>query len=86
LLGDFNIKVCGEDVFKPTGDKSLQKISYNNGVGAVNFVTSKNLIVKRAMFPHLNIHKFTRTSDGETQTQIDRRRHSSVPDFKSFGI
>jgi hypothetical protein len=37
------------------------------------------------MFPHCNIHKYTWTSDGWTQNQIDhilldRRRHSSVPD------
>jgi hypothetical protein len=41
------------------------------------------------MFPHHNIHKFTWTSDGKTHNQIghiliDRRRHSSVLDVRSF--
>jgi hypothetical protein len=43
LLGDFNAKVGEEDIFKPTiRNESLQEIS-NNGVGVVNFVTSKNV-------------------------------------------
>jgi hypothetical protein len=29
----------------------------DNGVRRVNFATSKNLVVKRTMFPHQNIHK-----------------------------
>jgi hypothetical protein len=33
LLGDFNVKVGNEDIFKPTiGNASLHKISNNNGV------------------------------------------------------
>jgi hypothetical protein len=42
------------------------------------------------MFPHCKIHKFTLTSpDGKTHNQtdqilIDRRRHSSVLDVRSF--
>jgi hypothetical protein len=51
---------------------------------------SKNLIVKSTTFPHHNIHKFTWTSpDGKTHNQIghiliDRRRHSSILDVRSF--
>jgi hypothetical protein len=60
LLGDFNAKVDKEDIFKPTiGNGSLQEISNNDGVRVVNFCTSKNLIVKNAMFPYCNIHKYT---------------------------
>jgi hypothetical protein len=43
LLGDFNAKVGGESIFKPTiQNKSLHDISNDNGV-TVNFATSKNL-------------------------------------------
>ena len=56
----------------------------------VNFATSKNLVVKRTMFPHRNIHKYTWTSpDGKTHNQIDhilidRKWHSSVIEIRSF--
>jgi hypothetical protein len=60
FLGDFNDKVGGEDIFKPTvGNESVQEISNNNGVRILNFATSKNLIVRSTMFPHCNIKKFT---------------------------
>ena len=42
------------------------------------------------MFPHRNIHKYTWTSpDGKTRNQIhhillDRRRHTSILDVRSF--
>jgi hypothetical protein len=42
LLGDFNAKVDTEDIFKPTvGNESSHEISIDNGVGVVNFATSK---------------------------------------------
>jgi hypothetical protein len=91
LLQDFNAKVGRENIFKPTtGQKSLHQDSNDNGVRLVNFATSKNLVVKRTMFPHRNIHKYTWTSpDGKTHNQIDhiltdRRRQSSVQDVRSF--
>jgi hypothetical protein len=91
LLGDFNAKVGREDIFKPTiGNESLHEISNDNGVRVVNFATSKNLRVKSTMFPRRIIHKYTWTSpDGKTHNQIDhilvdRRRHSSVLDVRSF--
>jgi hypothetical protein len=44
LLGDFNVKVGREDIFKPTiGNESLHKICNDNGARDVNFATSKNL-------------------------------------------
>jgi endonuclease/exonuclease/phosphatase family metal-dependent hydrolase len=90
-LGDFNGKVGREDIFKLTiGNDNSHEISNDNGVRAVNFATSKNLVVKNTMFPHRSIHKYTWTSpDGKTHNQIDhilinRRRHSSILDVRSF--
>jgi hypothetical protein len=72
LLEDFNPKAARKDIFKATvGNESLHGISDYGGVRVVNFATSKNLIVKRTMFPLRNIHKFTWTSDGKTRNQID---------------
>jgi exonuclease III len=73
FLGDFNAKVCKEDIFKPTtGNQNLHEINNHYGVRVVNFATSKNLIVKSTMFPRRNIHKFTLVSpDGKMHNQID---------------
>jgi hypothetical protein len=73
LLGDLNAKVGREYIFKPTiGNESLHENSNDNGVRAVNFITSKNLIVKSTMFPHRNIHSYTWTSsEWNTHNQID---------------
>jgi hypothetical protein len=51
LLGYFNAKVCGEDIFKPTiGNESFHEISNNNGVRVVNFATSKIFLSKVRCF------------------------------------
>jgi hypothetical protein len=90
LLGNFNTKVGRKDIFKPTiGNESSHEINNDNGVRVVNFATPKNLFVKRTMFPHRSIHKYTWASpDGKTHNQIDhilidRRRCSSIL-VKSF--
>jgi hypothetical protein len=90
-VGDFSAKVGRKDVFKSTiGNSSLHENSNDSGVIAVNFSTSKNIVVKITMFPHLKIHKFNWTSpDGKTHKQIDhiltdRSRHSSVLDVRSL--
>jgi hypothetical protein len=84
-------KVGREDISKPTiGNESSHVIINDNGVRVVKFATSKNLVVKSTMFPHRSILKYTWTSaDGQTHKQIDhvvidRRRHSSVLDVRSF--
>jgi hypothetical protein len=42
LLGDCNVKVCREDIFKPTvRNESLHQDSNDDGVRIVNFVTEK---------------------------------------------
>ena len=52
VLGDFDAKLGGEDIFKPTiGNESLHQNSNDNGVRIVNCATSKNLVVKSTMFP-----------------------------------
>jgi endonuclease/exonuclease/phosphatase family metal-dependent hydrolase len=91
LLGDFNAKVGREEIFKPTIEsESLHGISNDNGVRVVHFATSRNLAIKSTMFPHRNIHKFMWSfADGKTHNQIDhilidRRRHSSILDVRSF--
>jgi hypothetical protein len=58
LLGDFNAKMGTENKFKPTIENdSLHQVSNDNGVRIVKFATSKNVVVKSAMFLHRNIHK-----------------------------
>jgi hypothetical protein len=91
VLGDFNAKVGREDISKPTiGKESLQENNNDIGVRVINLAVSKSLIVKLIMFPCRIIHKFNWTSpDGKTHNQIDhilidRRRHSSVLDVRSF--
>ena len=91
LLGDFNAKVGRENILKPTiGKKSLHQQSNDNGVRIVTFSTSKILVVKSTMISHRNIHKYTWTSlNWNTHNQIyhiliDRRRHSSILDVRSF--
>ena len=77
----------GENIFELTvGNESVHQDSNDNGAGIVNFAKSKNLVVKRMMFLHRNIHKYTWTSpDGKTHNYIDhmlidRRWHSSILD------
>jgi hypothetical protein len=91
LLGDLNVKVGRDNIFKPTiGNGSLHQDSNDNGVRIVKCGTSKNLVFKTTMFPHRNIHKCTRnSSDGQTHNQIehiliDRRWHSSIIDVRRF--
>jgi hypothetical protein len=73
LLGGINAKAGREDIFKPAiGYESLHKISNDNGIKVVNFVTSKNPTAKGTVFPHYSIHQYTRTNpDGKTHNEID---------------
>jgi len=86
-LGDLNVKVGRENIFKPTvGNDSQRQDINDNGVRIVKFVASKNLVLISIMFPHRNFHKYTWNSpDGKTSNQIDhilidRRWHSSLLD------
>jgi hypothetical protein len=91
LLEDFNAKLGKEDIFKRTiWNESLHQDSNDKCVRIVNFPTSKRLVLKKIMFLHRNIHKYTWTSsDGKTHNQIDHilidsRRHLSVLDVRFF--
>jgi endonuclease/exonuclease/phosphatase family metal-dependent hydrolase len=91
LVGDFNAKLGREDIFKLLiGNESLHEASNDNGVRVVNFVTSKNLIVKSTIFRHRDIHKHTWTSpDDATHNRINhvlihKRRHTNILDVRSF--
>jgi hypothetical protein len=72
ILLDFSANVGREDILKwIIGNKSLHEISNDNGVRLVNFAISKILRVKRTMFPHRNIHKYTWTSpDGKPTIRL----------------
>jgi endonuclease/exonuclease/phosphatase family metal-dependent hydrolase len=91
LLGDFNVIIGREDIFKPrTGNEILHEIGNDNAVRVVKFVTSKNLTVRNTMLPHRNIHEYIWTSPtGKPRNQsdhilVDRWRHSNALDVKSF--
>ncbi|PNF41609.1 hypothetical protein B7P43_G10463 [Cryptotermes secundus] len=90
LLGDFKAKVGKTFSSQQLGMRVCMKLVMIMELRVVNFATSKNLTVKSTMFPHRNIHKFTWTSpDGKIHNQIDhilidRRRHSSILDVRSF--
>jgi hypothetical protein len=66
-------KYSRKTFLKPTiGNEFVHKIINYNGVRVVDFATSKSRIVKCALFPHCNIHKYTWTSpDENTHSQID---------------
>jgi hypothetical protein len=70
LLGEFNAKVCREEILKPTnGNESLHEISNDDRVRVVNFATFNNLTVKSTTLPHHNIYKCTWTSpDGKIKS------------------
>ena len=52
-LGDFSAKLWREDIFKLTiGNEILCQVSNDNGVRAVNFATSQNIVVKSTIFLH----------------------------------
>ena len=91
LLGDFNLKVGREKIFKPTiGNEILYQYSNNNGVRIVNFATKKNYYLRARYSPtetfvstpgHLRLGRLDNQID---HILIDRRRHSSILDVRSF--
>jgi hypothetical protein len=56
MLGNFNVKVGREDIFKlTTRNETSHGISNDNGLRIVNVATFKNLDVKSTKFPHYDI-------------------------------
>jgi hypothetical protein len=69
LLGDYNVKVGRENIFKQTiGNEILHEVSNDSGARVVKFATFKNLLVKITMFLHHNVHKYTGPLLRETHT------------------
>jgi hypothetical protein len=90
LLRDFSAKVGREDIFRQKiGNVSSHEISNDNGVKVVNFATSKNLAVT-VQCPHIvaliNLfgHLLMGRHNEIDHILIDRRRHSSILDVRSF--
>jgi hypothetical protein len=52
LLGDFNVKVGRDDIFKPTIGKNSREIKNVDGVIVINFAISKNPVVKNTKLPY----------------------------------
>jgi len=60
-LENYNLKTQKDRKYLQTNNWQWEftEINNDNGVRAVNFATSKNLIVLSTMFPHTIIHKYT---------------------------
>jgi len=91
VLGDFNAKSGKEDVFTQIiGHHSLHDTTSDNGHRLLDFVEGRNLVVASTRFPHLNIHKGTWTSSGQTYVNqidhiaIDARHASDILDVRTF--
>jgi hypothetical protein len=60
LFSDISAKIGREDIFKLViRNENSHEVSNDYEVRVVNFVTSKNLVVRSTMFPHHNIHKYS---------------------------
>ena len=61
LLRSFKTKLGKEHTSKPTiGNESLLEHSNDNGLRIIN-LPYENLIIKRTLFAHHNVHKHTTT-------------------------
>jgi hypothetical protein len=90
IIGDLSANIGQEEIFRPTiGKWSLHDISNDNGLRAIDFATSNNMIIRSTYFPRKNKHRGTwRSPDGVTKNQIDHvmidgRHASSIIDVRS---
>jgi len=88
-MGDMDTKVSKDPMTSCSGKYSLHEISNDNEERLCDFVTSRDLVISSAMFPHKNIHLQTWISpDGLAASQIDHvmisRGHASqITDIRS---
>jgi hypothetical protein len=60
IIGDFNAKICKEQLFKPiSGLHSKHEESSENGLRTFHFAAGKNkrMRISSTFFPHKTIHK-----------------------------
>ena len=91
ILGDFNVKVGIENIYKPTiGSEGLHNETNNNERKSNQFAIPKCLNVRSKTFPHKDIHKETRyLADGRRANQIDNvlisnRFRSAITDIRAL--
>jgi exonuclease III len=90
ILGDFNGKICKEELYIPTIEKhSVHDRSNDNGMRVIDLAATKNLVVRSKQFSHKRIQKISwQSPDGYTENQInhvliDRRHASTITDIRS---
>jgi hypothetical protein len=91
IVGDLNAQIGRESSYRPTiGQESLHLTSNDNGVRAINFAVSKDLVVSSTFFPRKDIYKQTWVSPNTiTKSQIDhviinRRHKSCIRNVRSY--
>jgi len=91
ILGDFNVKVGKESIYKPTiGNESLHNETNNNGIKMIQFAISNGLNKRSTTFPHKDIHKETwysadsRTAKQTEHVLISNRFRSVITDTRAL--
>jgi hypothetical protein len=71
LLGDLSGRVVREGICSSVVMNERLHATSDNGVSVVRFAALKNVIVRSAMFPYCNIHKYSQID----YALIDREWH-----------
>jgi len=74
LIGDFNLKMDEENMYRPTiGQDSLRDISNDNGIRLIHLCLAKGLNLSSTYFPRKSIYKQNWiTSNSITKNLIDQ--------------